>query len=164
MNISAVAVAAIIPLLVGFIWYHPKVFANAWMKSIGATSEDLKKGPNMVLVFLLTYILSFFIAFLLQNMVIHQAGLRSIIGTPEAFDPAAKIEIIFNGQNLDYLKNFRTFKHGVFHGILSGLLFVTPILAINALFERKGFKYIAINGGYWILSMALMGGIICAWM
>jgi hypothetical protein len=30
------------------------------------------------------------------------------------------------------------------------------------LFERKGFRYIAINGGYWIISMALMGGIICA--
>jgi hypothetical protein len=36
-----------------------------------------------------------------------------------------------------------------------------PILATNALFERKGFKYIAINAAYWIITLAVMGGIIC---
>jgi hypothetical protein len=57
--------------------------------------------------------------------------------------------------------NFRTFKHGLLHGSMSGILFVLPILAINAMFERKGFKYIAINAGYWIICLAIMGGIIC---
>jgi len=37
-----------------------------------------------------------------------------------------------------------------------------PIVGIPALFERKGFNYIAINAGYWIVSMALMGGVLCA--
>ena len=31
----------------------------------------------------------------------------------------------------------------------------------NALFERKGFRYIAVNAGYWILTLMIMGGIIC---
>jgi len=61
-----------------------------------------------------------------------------------------------------YWDSYRTFKHGTFHGTLAGLLLATPIVGVKALFERKGFRYIAINGGYWIVSMALMGGIICA--
>jgi hypothetical protein len=40
-------------------------------------------------------------------------------------------------------------------------MLVLPILSINAMFERKGFKYIAINAGYWIITLGLMGGIIC---
>ena len=59
--------------------------------------------------------------------------------------------------------HFRTFKHGALHGGIMGTLLVTPVIAINALFERKGFKYIAIHAGYWIVSMIIMGGIICQW-
>jgi hypothetical protein len=36
------------------------------------------------------------------------------------------------------------------------------LIGINAVFERKGFKYIAIHTAYWMLTMAIMGGIICA--
>jgi hypothetical protein len=62
-----------------------------------------------------------------------------------------------------YGNNFRTFKHGAFHGILSALFFATPVLGINALFERKSFKYIFVHAGYWMLTLALMGGVICAY-
>jgi hypothetical protein len=41
-----------------------------------------------------------------------------------------------------------------------GILLPAPIIAINAMFDRKGFKYIAINAGYWVVSFCLMGGII----
>ncbi len=61
-----------------------------------------------------------------------------------------------------YGTNFRTFKHGAFHGAIGGIMLALPIVGTNALFERKGVKYIAINAGFWIISMALMGGIICA--
>jgi hypothetical protein len=44
---------------------------------------------------------------------------------------------------------------------MGGLTLALPIIGINALFERRGFKYIAINVGYWVVSMAIMGGIIC---
>jgi hypothetical protein len=42
-----------------------------------------------------------------------------------------------------------------------GLLIVLPIMGTNALFERKSFKYVLINVGYWTISLALMGGILC---
>jgi hypothetical protein len=58
----------------------------------------------------------------------------------------------------------RTFGHGMLHGVMSGIFVATPIIATNALFERKSFKLIAINCGYWIISMGIMGGIVCGWM
>ena len=60
--------------------------------------------------------------------------------------------------------SYRTFKHGALHGTISGFMVALPILGINALFERRGFKYIAINVGYWMLCMGIMGGIVSAWM
>ncbi|HNL85462.1 MAG TPA: DUF1761 domain-containing protein, partial [Chitinophagales bacterium] len=60
-----------------------------------------------------------------------------------------------------YGNEFRTFHHGALHGALSGLFLIFPVLSINALFERKSWKYIFINSGFWIISFALMGGIIC---
>ncbi len=54
--------------------------------------------------------------------------------------------------------------HGAFHGALVGGLFMAlPVLTTNALFEQKNFKYIAINAGYWIICLGLMGGIVAAW-
>lgn len=57
-NMLLAAATALIPLLIGFVWYNPKVFGTAWMKEAGVTMEDGKK-MNMPLVFGLTYFLSF---------------------------------------------------------------------------------------------------------
>jgi hypothetical protein len=36
-------------------------------------------------------------------------------------------------------------------------------MATNALFERKGYKYVLVNAGYWIVCLGIMGGIVAAW-
>jgi hypothetical protein len=57
--------------------------------------------------------------------------------------------------------DFRTFKHGALHGTITGIGLALPIVAVNAMFERKGVKYILINAGFWTLCLIVMGGIIC---
>lgn len=64
----------------------------------------------------------------------------------------------------DYGTAFRTFKHGALHGFMSGLLFAFPINAINGLFERKSWRYIWVNSGYWIVTLTLIGSLICGWV
>jgi len=44
-----------------------------------------------------------------------------------------------------------------------GIFIVLPVIGINAQYEGKSWKYILINAGYFIVSLALMGGILCAW-
>lgn len=160
VNFVILLVSAIIPLLIGFVWYHPKVFGTAWMKVAEMTDEKMK-GANMALIFGVTFVFSFFLAFSIQFMVIHQYSLYSLFYGQKIDDPTSEIGIFFQSILDRVGHNFRTFKHGTFHGFLGGLFSAVPILGINALFERKGFKYIAIHAGYWIITMMLMGGVIC---
>ena len=162
INFVVILLSALIPLLMGFIWYHPKTFGNTWMKLADITEDKMKSG-NMGLIFGVTLIFSIFIAFIIQFMVIHQYSIYSILAEePGINDPNSEIGGMINMFLAKYGNNFRTFKHGAFHGTLSALFFAIPVLGINALFERKSFKYIFLHGGYWIVTLALMGGVICA--
>ena len=132
-NWIAIFIAALIPMLIGFIYYHKRVFGIAWMSTIGVTDEDLKKG-NMGVIFGVSLFMSFLLSwFLLIN-----------VDGPGQEGP------------------FDSFRHGAFHGLEIGLLVAMPLMVTNALFERKRFKYMAINLGYWIITLMLMGGVIDA--
>lgn len=162
INFLIITAAALVPMVLGFIWYNPKVFGNAWKNAAGVT-DDKMKGANMALIFGLSFVLSFLLAMSVQFMVVHQWSIYSILANqPGMTDPNSEINMFIKDFLGKYGTEFRTFKHGVFHGVTAGFTVVLPILGTNAMFERKGFKYIAINVGYWIVCLALMGGVICA--
>ncbi len=157
-----ILVAALVPMVLGFVWYNPKVFGNAW-KAAAGTSEMTMKGGHSALVFGLSFFLSLLLAFSLQFMVIHQWSIYSILANePGITDPTSEVSLMVQDFMAKYGTNFRTFKHGALHGTIAGIMIALPILGTNAMFEGKGFKYIAVNCGYWIVCLALMGGIICA--
>jgi hypothetical protein len=160
-NLLVTALAALIPLITGFIWYHPKVLGNAWMKQSGLT-EDKLKGANMAKIFGLTYLLSFFLSAALNSLVIHQFHFKSILLNEPGLDTAGSE---LNAYALDFFnrygQNFRTFKHGMLHGFMAGVTIALPIIGIIALFERRSAKYVWIHTGYFIITMMLMGGVLC---
>jgi len=71
MNFLAPLVAAFTTLLVGFVWYHPKALGTLWLKEANLTQEELQKG-NMLKIFGLTFVFSFFIGIIMQALTIHQ--------------------------------------------------------------------------------------------
>lgn len=161
MNFLIVLAAAVVPLLMGFIWYHPKVLGNAWMNAAGLSDEKMKNA-NMAVVFGVTFLLSLILAAFMQFMTIHQVHFHNFLMNQPGFEnPDSEPAMLLKKINELFGTSYRTFKHGAFHGALAGFMFSMPILTINALFERKNFKYIAINAGYWIITLALMGGIVC---
>lgn len=157
INFLALIVAALSTLVIGFIWYNPKVFGTIWMKESGLTGEKMK-GANMPVIFIMSVFFAFLIAMVLQFLTIHQWGAFSMTG-----GNAVTAKPSYAAFMADYGTAFRTFKHGAFHGFLTGLFLAFPMIATNALFERKSWKYTFINSGYWILCFTIMGGIICAW-
>lgn len=160
-TLYALLASALIPLVIGFIWYHPKVFGTAWMRLSGVSEEKLKTG-NMAVIFIMTYVLGFLMSAAMLEVVIHQLNIYSIFAdTPGIGDPESEVGKYINDFMAKYGRNFRTFKHGAFHGTMFGVFFAMPVVAINAMFERRGFKYIAVHSGFWIISIALMGGVIC---
>jgi len=130
-NLLAIVIAALIPMFMGFIYYHPKVFGKVWMDSLGLKEEDLKKG-NMGVILGISLVMSVLLS---MFMLVNVDG------------PGQEGE-------------FDTFKHGVFHGVLIGIMVAMPVLVTNGLFERKNLKNLAINTLYWIITIGLMGGVI----
>lgn len=58
-NYLAALAATVSTFVIGFVWYHPKVFGNEWMRGVGLTEERLKAsnfgatmGANAVVTFL----------------------------------------------------------------------------------------------------------------
>lgn len=164
MNWLAIIVAALVPTATGFLWYNSKVFGNAWMQAAGMTDDKIKSG-NMGIIFGVSLLLSLMLALFTMSITIHQTHLQSLLMNQPGFgDPESEVGRLLNDLLAKYGTNFRSFGHGALHGIFAGVFFVLPVLGTNALFERKGWKYILVNTGYWILTLAIMGGIVCGWM
>lgn len=156
INPYAIIVAALSTLVTGSIWYNPKVFGTAWMHASGLTEAKLKTG-NMVKIFGLALLFAFLLASAMPAIVVHQMGAHSLVQGELGILPEYNAFIDVYGDA------FRTFKHGVFHGVLAGIFIALPILGTNAVFEHKSAKYIFINAGYWMITLGIMGGIICGW-
>jgi len=133
VNWLSMVIATITPMVVGFIYYNPKVFGNIWMKSLGITEEDIKK-QNMAKTYGIAIVMSFILAFFLLNF-------NNSPGQEGEFD---------------------SFKHGAFHGLFLTIVVAMPILMTNGLFELKNLKNIFINIGYWLITFVLMGGVLDA--
>jgi hypothetical protein len=123
-------------MLLGFVYYHKAVFGKAWMDSLGITEEDIQKG-NMGMIFGVSLVCAFLITFFVVFNV-NGPGQEGV-----------------NGE-------FDTLKHGAGHGLIISMMLVVPVLITNGLFERKRWKNLLINAGYWIPCLILMGGILDA--
>jgi len=163
INYIALGTAALIPLIFGAIWYHNNVFGKVWMRVADMTEEKIRNA-NMPLILGLTVFLSILLSLALYTIVIHQSHIYSIlINEPALNNPDSELNIWIQDFMTRYGQNFKTFKHGTFHGFLASILLAAPVIGINALFERKNYKYFLVNWGFWALCMTVMGGIICAY-
>ena len=167
LNYLAIVVAALVPLILGFIWYNEKVFGKTWMAETGL-SQDKLRSSNMAMIFGFTFVLSLMLAFVMNLIAFHDSFVGGSLyyitngaAKPEVgSEPAKWLEYYMN----NLAASNHTFKHGAYHGfMIAGLMIAVPVVGINALFERKSWKYIAIHAGYWMLCLMLMGGIIAAW-
>ncbi len=127
-----VGITALMPMVVGFAWYHKALFGNAWMQSIGKTEEDIQQG-NMPVTFGVSFIMAFIVSMMLYY-ILH--------GNPE--------------HGTDGLSEWM---HGAFHGVQIAGMLAVPVLVSNSLFEQKSWTNILINGAYWIVAFAAMGAV-----
>ena len=130
-NWLSVLISSLIPIVIGFIYYHKYLFGKTWMKSLNINEEDLKKG-NKVLIIGLSLIMSFLLSVFLINF-------NNSPGQEGEFD---------------------TFVHGAWHGFFVSFVVGMPIIFITGLFEIKKIKNLLINAIYWIITLAIMGGIL----
>ncbi|WOJ93374.1 DUF1761 domain-containing protein [Congregibacter variabilis] len=56
-----------------------------------------------------------------------------------------------------------TLQSGALYGFLTGFGWIFFAFGVVGLFELRSWPYIFVNGGYWIITMTLMGAIMGAW-
>jgi hypothetical protein len=131
INWLSLVIATLIPMIMGFIWYHKAVFGKAWMAETGMTEEKAAQG-NMAVIFGTSLVMAFLISFFL----------------------------LLNCNGPGQEGQYDTFKHGMGHGLIVGLFVVMPTFVTNGLFEQKSWKLIFINVFYWVACFILMGGVV----
>lgn len=142
-NIVPIIVAAFIPTIIGFLYYNPKTVGTAWMNSLGMTEEELQKDFNMPVVMGVSLVLAFLLAFFVDALI--EMSHKDVVDGALVY------------------ASHHTFGHGALHGAMYGIFIAVPVLVTNGLFERKSWKNLLINAGYWVVTMALIGGFTDWW-
>ena len=144
LNWPALIVAAIVPTIVGYLWYGP-LLGKQWLASTGKTEAYFRENANMPLNVGVSFVLSLVLAFALKIL----------------------IEITHGAQYMhlsDEIEgSFHTFGHGALHGGIYAAFFIIPFFVINGLFELRGAKNYWLHIVYWLICCTLMGGIVDAW-
>ncbi|MEM9929240.1 MAG: DUF1761 domain-containing protein [Bacteroidota bacterium] len=155
--------AALVPMVVGAIWYNEKVFGRAWMNASGVTDDMINSG-NMAKIMGFSLLFALMLSFFMPSLVTHQMGLFGLMGAePDFMVPGSAATTEFEALMAKYGDRHRTFGHGAMHGAMAGVFMALPIIGIISLFERRGWRYRLIQGGYWTVTLAIMGAIICGW-
>ncbi len=114
INIPVVLVAAIVNMILGFLWYSPLLFAKPWMKLMGLTKNSMEKtknkmGSTYTLSFVAALITSYMLAVLVKTIpaltLAEGAGLAAMVWLGFVA-PVQFTEVIFGGKPLKlYLIN-----------------------------------------------------------
>ena len=137
LNYVAILVSAVILWVLGAIWYSPALFAKPWMEILG-----IKKGESKRSGLMLGMVASF----------IGDLVLSSILAT-----------IIFWANAFGFAPSAFGFGNGCVLGVLMWFGFIAAPNLPQGLYEGRPFKLFAINSGYWLLGLFIVGGLLGAW-
>jgi len=141
INWLAIIVAGLIPSIMGAIYYGP-IFEKQWLSSLGKTKEEMVP-KNMAITYGLALLMAMLLASTMK-MVIEMVHRDVVNG-----------EMVFTSTH--------NFGHGAFHGIFMCLTLVVPVVGSLSLFQKNSGKNIILNVIFWLITMALMGGVLDAW-
>ena len=159
-NFIVLGACAFIPFVIAIVWFHPKAFGGEIWKNVASLSDAQYAKPIKPIQLVLSILLNFMLAFGVFVVTVHGTHVLSLTGPDvDAFKQGTALAFM-----QEYGQNFQTFQHGIGHGlILSFLFFVVPILGYAVIFERKSYKYLLVNGGFWALSLTIMACVISKW-
>ncbi len=139
VNYLAMLVAAVAANVLGFLWYGP-LFGKAWIKLMGFSDEQVKKGQakgmaGMAPQYGMMFVGSVVMAFVLANALVFASTYTKTSGVSA----------------------------GLMTGFFNWLGFVAPVSLSSVLFEGRSWKLWKLNNGYWLVSLLTMGVILAMW-
>lgn len=134
INYLAVLAAAVIQFALGALWYSPVMFAKPWTAAMGKTAEEIREESRQ------------------QNMAL-------IYGS--AF-LTALITAFVLAHIVDYA-HAETVGSGILSGFWIWLGFVVTSNLAAVTFEGRRPALYAINVGYQLVGLAIMGAVLAVW-
>jgi hypothetical protein len=138
INYLAVVVAALANMAIGFLWYGP-LFGKTWMKLAGVApkrkTSAKKKAPGMEKTYLLAFVGSLVMSYVLAHSLIFAAAYYEMSGITG----------------------------GLMSGFWNWLGFIAPVTLGAVLWEGKPWKLWLIINGCYLVSLLVMGTILAGW-
>lgn len=134
INYFAVLLAAVSNMVLGFVWYG-HLFMKAWTKEMGIDKLSRKEVSAM-----------------------KEKGRKSMWMA----SCAALLTAFVFAHFVDYMQA-TTVMAGLELGFWLWLGFIAPIMLGIVLWENKSWKLYAINAGYWLTVLLIMGAILAVW-
>lgn len=131
VNVWGILLAVAVNMVVGFVWYGQPLFGNAWMKMNGLTKKDTEKNWQQPMLAML--VLAFVMAYVLRHFVVYTG----------AFNPT------YSATSVGFLT-----------GLWAWLGIVAPVMGANYMFSRRRKKLLAIDAGYYLVVLPVMGIIL----
>lgn len=158
-NWLIIPIAALVPIILGFLWYHPNVLGTK-LAQINGEALNTKWSIGKII---LIYFFSFLLAYILTLMSVHQSAIFQLFFMdPEVSNANSEYSAYINEFMTKYGERHRSFGHGMIHGAEAGLMFGLALIGISTLFQGKSLKTVWIHIVFWVICCSLMAGLTCA--
>lgn len=134
VNWLAVVVATLLAFVLGYVWYHEKVFGTAWMKAVGLSKKQVQSadmGKTMGGTFVLALISNAFLA-----VVMYAIG-NTVLSLSDG---------------------------AVFGMLIGAFFVATAFAIHYLYEQKSSLELWAINSGYNVLTFVVAGAVIGAWV
>lgn len=133
INLLSVLVAAVVSMVIGFVYYSPAVVGKPWMKLMGTTPKSMKAAQKkMGMLYSLSFVTTLIAAYVLAHFVF-------------LADEFYKIDPVMTGLTTAFF---------------AWLGFIMPVQLTDFIFGGKKFNLFLINTGYQLLSFLAMGAVV----
>jgi hypothetical protein len=124
VNYLAVLIATIATMILGFLWYSPVLFGNAWVKEMGLKREEMSGGSpfTYVLTALTALFGALFLALIVSMIGERTIGLGVTIGLLIGLSISAKIGMNFLFESRTAKLYFITIGYHLVTYLLTGII------------------------------------------
>ena len=133
INYLLVLGTSLLSFFLGALWYSPILFSNVWQKNVGLSDTDIQNG-NMTVT-----MVGSFVCIAIMNLT-----LALFLKKLELFETV-------------------TYLQGGGVGLIVGLFFIFPSMAINMLYGQKPFSLLFIDAGYQTVYLTVAGILFGIW-
>ncbi len=138
VNLLAVLVAGIVPMIIGMLWYGP-LFGKRWMALMETTPEEIREGFSPLRTYGVSFLLSLVTAFALAQLIAE-------IAPGSASYPGGRSAMV-----------------GAHVGLMALIAFVLPVAHQGVAFEARKAGLAWLNVGYNGVALIGQAVVLAMW-